>query len=128
MPFSPLPTLRPRLPLVNNSAMYITFVDQTTRVVYEIRGPEGMIGRDTAGAIAFTGDQANTVSVRHARVLNADGQWWVEDVGSRNGTFVDEQRLDPGARRALVKGRVMRFGSRGPKLEVTAAESPVQAT
>ncbi len=33
------------------------------------------------------------VSTRHARVLRHDGQWYVEDLGSTNGTHLGNQRL-----------------------------------
>jgi pSer/pThr/pTyr-binding forkhead associated (FHA) protein len=33
------------------------------------------------------------VSTRHARFFQRDGIWWVEDLGSTNGTLVNAQRL-----------------------------------
>ena len=33
------------------------------------------------------------VSAEHARMLWHDGRWWIEDAGSVNGTFVNEQRI-----------------------------------
>lgn len=45
-----------------------------------------------------------SVSARHARVGYENGQFWVEDLGSSNGTFVDQQQVagrvsvDAGAR------------------------------
>lgn len=33
------------------------------------------------------------VSSVHARVYRRDGSWFVEDLGSRNGTFVNERRI-----------------------------------
>jgi len=39
-------------------------------------------------------DPANpVVSARHARVFKMDGSWYVEDLGSTNGTWVDGQRV-----------------------------------
>jgi pSer/pThr/pTyr-binding forkhead associated (FHA) protein len=43
-------------------------------------------------------------SSRHARLFPDGGQWFVEDLGSTNGTFLDSTRVDsplpvpPGAR------------------------------
>lgn len=34
------------------------------------------------------------VSRQHARILVADGRAFLEDLGSRNGTFVDERRIE----------------------------------
>lgn len=33
------------------------------------------------------------VSQMHARVFGRDGQWFVEDLGSTNGTFVNDRRV-----------------------------------
>lgn len=50
------------------------------------------------------------VSGRHAR-LHWDGiSWWVEDLNSTNGTFVNQQRLAPGAPQALAASAVLTFG------------------
>lgn len=37
--------------------------------------------------------QDNTVSSRHARLFLQGHQWYVQDLGSTNGTFVNEQRV-----------------------------------
>ncbi len=62
-------------------------------------------------------DQANDlvladrfISRRHAR-LRWDGlAWWVEDQNSRNGTFVNEQRVPPLRETALPFGAHLRVG------------------
>ncbi len=33
------------------------------------------------------------VSTQHARLLLHDGQWYVEDLGSTNGTYIGNERL-----------------------------------
>lgn len=33
------------------------------------------------------------VSRRHAEVIHAEGRWWVQDLGSRNGTLLDGNRV-----------------------------------
>jgi len=35
-----------------------------------------------------------TVSRRHAALLQRDGRWMIEDLGSLNGTFVNRRRVD----------------------------------
>ena len=37
-----------------------------------------------------------TVSRRHARIENRDGEYRIEDLGSLNGTYVNQQRIDSG--------------------------------
>jgi hypothetical protein len=50
------------------------------------------------------------VSSRHAR-LRWDGvSWWVEDLNSTNGTFVNHQRVTPGTPIAIASGSVLQLG------------------
>jgi hypothetical protein len=48
------------------------------------------------------------VSQVHARVFERDGRTWVEDLGSRNGTFVNGKRIDAPTR--LRRGDQVQFG------------------
>jgi hypothetical protein len=68
-------------------------------------GGEGIAGRDPAQSIALSDDQ---ISRRHARFALSGGQVTVEDLGSRNGTYVNGQVLQ-GAR-PLVPGDQVRMG------------------
>ncbi len=47
------------------------------------------------------------VSSFHARIFSRDGQWYVEDLGSTNGTLVNGRRI---TRQALSDGDVIRIG------------------
>lgn len=49
------------------------------------------IGRAPANAIQIDDD---FVSARHAVISHRDRRWWVEDLGSTNGTFVNGRRID----------------------------------
>ena len=33
------------------------------------------------------------VSAAHARIFNRDGSWYVEDLGSTNGTYLNQRRV-----------------------------------
>lgn len=48
-------------------------------------------------------------SQQHARVFARNGAWYVEDLGSTNGTFVNEQRLAAPAQ--LTPGDTIRIGT-----------------
>ena len=48
------------------------------------------IGRGSDCQIKLDDDYSST---RHARIFLSEGQWWVEDLGSTNGTYLDGQRL-----------------------------------
>jgi pSer/pThr/pTyr-binding forkhead associated (FHA) protein len=65
------------------------------------------IGRDPASAICVDDE---TVSRRHARlVIGEDENCWLEDLGSKNGTFVRGRRV---SRRARIRdGDEIRIGS-----------------
>jgi hypothetical protein len=50
------------------------------------------------------------VSGKHAR-LNWDGaNWWVEDLGSRNGTFITGRRCQPHTPQILPTGGILKIG------------------
>jgi pSer/pThr/pTyr-binding forkhead associated (FHA) protein len=49
------------------------------------------------------------VSQQHARIFDRGGNWYVEDLGSTNGTFVNEQRLVAPA--MLTPGDKIRVGT-----------------
>jgi len=50
-------------------------------------------------------DPEAKVSRRHARIMNQNGQFFIEDLGSTNGTFVNRgRRLLPGHRQPLQSG------------------------
>jgi FHA domain len=72
---------------------------------------EAHIGRWDADGGIFpdidldTDDPEAKVSRRHARITLSNGQYFVEDLGSTNGTFINRgKRLSPGQRQALCDG------------------------
>ncbi|CAN5429878.1 hypothetical protein BH09GEM1_BH09GEM1_48120 [soil metagenome] len=101
--------------------------DQTSGRAYELDATEGLVGRDPSCAIALDADAARMVSARHAKFLAVDGVWYVEDAASSNGTFVDDVRLEAGARQALAIGSVVRLGKTGPRFVVDEAQVRVAA-
>ena len=49
-----------------------------------------LVGRADDSTLVLTDDFASS---RHARLTNRSGQWYVEDLGSTNGTYLDQQRV-----------------------------------
>src|SRR4051812_9373212 len=67
---------------------------------------ESVIGRDPTATVHLTDEE---VSRRHALVSIGEGQASVEDLGSSNGTYVDEVLVEGEA--ALQPGSKLRIGS-----------------
>ncbi|MEK6372631.1 MAG: GGDEF domain-containing protein [Acidobacteriota bacterium] len=57
---------------------------------FKLASREITVGRDDDNAIRVALD---TISRRHARLFPHDGAHWVEDLGSTNGTFVNEEEI-----------------------------------
>ncbi|MBI3160431.1 MAG: FHA domain-containing protein [Chloroflexi bacterium] len=53
--------------------------------------PVVVIGRDAASDCCLANE---TVSASHARLTYARRQWWLEDLGSRNGTYLNGVTVD----------------------------------
>lgn len=56
------------------------------------------------------GGEEGGVSRRHARIIQENGQFFVEDLNSVNYTFVNRQKLEPGVARAIRDGDEIRLG------------------
>lgn len=52
--------------------------------------PEVTIGRDPGNTISI---EDETVSNRHAFLIYRNGHWWVEDLISTNGTFLNDEKV-----------------------------------
>ncbi|MGZ4495261.1 MAG: FHA domain-containing protein FhaB/FipA [Nocardioides sp.] len=64
-----------------------------------------LIGRGSDAAIRLDDDY---VSTRHARIASSSDQWFVEDLGSTNGTYVGSSRLTQPV--AISLGTQIRIG------------------
>jgi two-component system cell cycle response regulator len=76
-------------------------IGKRTRLV----NPQYVVGRDASADLMIN---RNAVSRQHSRLFRGEeASWWVEDMGSTNGTFVNEARVN---RRRLFDGDQVRFG------------------
>jgi DNA-binding winged helix-turn-helix (wHTH) protein len=73
--------------------------------VIPLRPGENLLGRDEDLAVRI---DAPGVSRHHARIVVAGGEATLEDLGSKNGTFLGERRLDAAA--ALRDGDTFQLG------------------
>lgn len=72
-------------------ALTISLVsDQKKPKELRFTSPEVVIGRHPSCEWVLAND---TVSSRHARMVFHHDQWWLEDLGSRNGTFLNDTAL-----------------------------------
>jgi len=68
-------------------------VEGTETIPHRFNSAELIIGRDPASHLTVNED---TVSARHTRLSYRQGQWWVEDLHSTNGTFLNQELIvDP---------------------------------
>jgi pSer/pThr/pTyr-binding forkhead associated (FHA) protein len=72
---------------------------------FELNG-ELTVGRAAGCQVAL---EDNYVSQLHARVFTRDGAVWVEDLGSTNGTYVNDRRVS--APLAVRRGDQLKVGS-----------------
>ncbi|HET9425829.1 MAG TPA: FHA domain-containing protein [Gemmatimonadaceae bacterium] len=100
---------------------HLTLLEKGSGKVHRINGPEALVGRDPACGLFVEGDNAKTVSGRHARFFLDEDRWCVEDAGSRNGTFIGTRKLEPGGRHVLGVGDVIGLGLTGTQLAVQEA-------
>ncbi len=57
---------------------------------FDLQGASGTIGREANNEVVINDPE---VSRKHARLTFQGGAWVIEDLGSTNGTFVNESRL-----------------------------------
>ena len=92
---------------------------------FPITGIETNIGRWDADSGIFPDvdldedDPEAKISRRHARIINHNGQYFIEDLGSTNGTFVNRgRRLLPGKRHMLQNGDEVIVGKTFLKFQI----------
>jgi pSer/pThr/pTyr-binding forkhead associated (FHA) protein len=90
--------LVPQAPSDIQSALKETYLSQT-RVI--------AIGRQEGSAVAIN---HSSISRRHAEISYVHGQYLLRDLKSTNGTFVNEQRLEPEGICQLKQGDRVCFG------------------
>ena len=70
----------------------------------EYTGPQVLIGRDSENDIQIP---LPSVSRKHARLFEENGQWFIEDIGSGSGTRLNAELLDANHPRQLADADVI---------------------
>lgn len=99
--------LFPAIAVLGAKPMYVSFP----------REQPLLIGRSRKCGLRL---DASDVSGEHARIGVDDQLFWVEDLGSTNGTFVGEQRI--AGRRYLEEGELISIGAEFSLMPVLSAE------
>ena len=81
--------------------------------VYDLR-EEQTVGR--AAGCQITLDDDTYVSQLHARVFSKEGAWFVEDLGSTNGTYLNTKRVSSAL--ALKRGDRVKIGATVMEAEI----------
>ena len=84
---------------------------------FEIKKDSVTIGRDQNKDIPLPLD--SMISRAHARITYENGEYWLEDLGSTNGTFIGEKRVNSKGRlpvRAIFRAGASEMRLRGSKL------------
>ncbi len=83
----------------------LVFAESEQSQPLAFNAPEIAIGRSQSSDFPIPDD---TVSARHARLRYHHNQWWVEDLKSTNGTFLNDERV--GVPTVVVSGDELRCG------------------
>ncbi|HJS18389.1 MAG TPA: FHA domain-containing protein [Anaerolineales bacterium] len=84
--------------------------------------PEIVLGRDTNTDLSVM-DEA--LSAHHARIAYHHGQWWLEDLNSTNGTFLNQNKLTTPA--VVITGDEFKCGNTVFSIRIDADDKSVPA-
>ncbi|MBF0320091.1 MAG: FHA domain-containing protein [Nitrospirae bacterium] len=68
-----------------------------------------VIGRTSTGSEIL--NECKAISRKHARIIEEDGRWYVQDLNSTNETYIDDVRLKAGERAELKPGQKLTLSS-----------------
>jgi hypothetical protein len=71
--------------------LQLAWLDGQEKLARSFSTPDFIIGRDSTADCSIPNE---TISARHARLSFHHNQWWLEDLHSTNGTFLNQERLD----------------------------------
>jgi len=109
-----VPAPSPKAPIQRPTRLVVVVEDGSDGKAFELKGPVVAIGR-TEGDIVLFDDPY--VSPRHARIVEREGKWLVQDLHSTNGIYV---RLR--GRKTLESGDLILLGSQVLQFQLVSDE------
>lgn len=101
---------------VSGQGLYLEIVDSQRQVDLPLNA-ETLLGREDAAHgifpdldLSMDGGLEKGVSRRHAKIVYQGGEFYIEDVGSANGTFLNDRRLTPYLPYPLKAGDTIQLG------------------
>ncbi len=104
--------------IAGNLQTPITIRDISQDETRDFRDNEIFVGRDKLAQIRFQHDEA--VSNMHARLFYKENNWWVEDLLSTNGTFLNQNPINTPA--IIISGDQITCGK--TTIEITMENNP----
>jgi pSer/pThr/pTyr-binding forkhead associated (FHA) protein len=74
-----------------SSNIRISFKQNPEQEAFVINQTDVFLGRDPNCTIYIPDE---TISAQHARLYLIDQNWWIHDLNSTNGTFLNDERID----------------------------------
>ena len=93
-------------------------------LVLTLAGETSVVGRHADAAVRFDPDRDLQVSARHATLTQSARGWFVRDLDSRNGTWVNGQRISTPT--LLRNNDRITFGHDGPEVQFRLISIPTR--
>jgi pSer/pThr/pTyr-binding forkhead associated (FHA) protein len=74
-----------------SSNIRISFKENPEQEAFVIKQTDVLLGRDPNCKVHIPDE---TISAQHARLYLIDQNWWIHDLNSTNGTFLNDDRID----------------------------------
>ncbi len=81
------------------------------------------MGREPSNKLVFHQEEDDVVGRRHAKIVPQDDQFVIVDLNSRNGTYVNNERITEAT--PLKSGDVIDLGMGGPRIQFYQGKEPL---